>query len=198
MSTEVLVAIVAAGGVVGGATLNWGLQELTAWWKARRAEKGELGLLLTELLRFHREIVTLTQQVRHCCTRTDEENNVDVAGNRAFDATLQYLSAPEKLYAALENTKKLVARRNPIAAMSLDGVLYAVQQLNMEDHPRSARQQLAAVVLGFEQGEAHVRRLILQLAWLHSPITRIRLRRSQWTTSKLVAPQARQPGSRTV
>jgi hypothetical protein len=106
----------------------------------------------------------------------------DVMGTFAMMATTKYLLDYEKVSLAIDETKKHIAARNPVAATRLDAVRDILWQANEGTKTlfdeQGKTEYMATVVFGFDAHEPELARLVLTLAWMHSPITWWRVKRA--------------------
>jgi hypothetical protein len=183
-NVAILVATVTAGATLAGVTLSWLLAAISNWFKERRAEKRELGLLVAELFRIHHEMGEMKDRILRNTGRPGGQPKPDIMTTLSMKASAKYILGYDKMAAAIEQTKKHIAARNPVAATRLDAVQDLLWQVKdgsrtlFDDQAKT--DLLATVVIGFDAQEPELARLVLALAWMHSPITWWRVKRT-WT-----------------
>lgn len=165
-------------GVVVGALI----QGAGAWWRTRRVDRLEVGVVLSELLRLHRQTTLLRRHLRRRAKQTAEESADDMLAAYELRSMASYLHQFEKLYAAIEQAKKQIAGTDPVAALQLDGMRDTLRQLQEIKDSEISRheyvQRLAAATWDLESQSRELKPLISRLATLHGLATWLRVKRA--------------------
>jgi hypothetical protein len=168
-------------GALAGVLVGALLQGASTWRKTSRAERLEVGVVLSDLLRLHRQTTLLRRHLRRRAKHAPEEGPDDMRAAYELRSMASYLHQFEKLHSAIEQAKKQIAGTDPVAALQLDGMRDTLRQLQEIKDSEITRheyvQRLAAVTRDLEVQSNELKPIISRLATLHGLSTWLRVKR---------------------